>query len=1515
MVVGASSNRVTLSESDAGLRSSHADAAHRPSDRRTLHEGEGSSAAKRRTSTAIGGPRRSSKVGLGGGTSSSSRAGPKAIVTKTDAESFQSFAKTMHASAQKITQEVGSLYKKEQPGDGDSQPGSPKAPGSKGRASMAAKGDGDPAKRGSMHQGIADDGGEGRGSSGSSDSDSSKDGRAEQDEHESSEDDYDFKQSATKVTTLLDSLNCDARLEIMGSLNTFYNSRKAEVEDGLKELGSLEEEFQGREEETKHSMHTMLAAFEDKQMKEVKVLVKCNKTLSLGASNKLKTRRLFAKGSTKQSSKAKKSKKTMFAGDDDEEENEENEDQPSDEDKPKKSTEKSKARQARAAARKAKKQKSQQEGWNLEDDEEDEDGDEEDGDGGKGSDHESDEGEEDGDAAGAKATGAKSGLNLERGTVLEGLDVDGARRKLKEMHDIPAKVLAMIHLDDPPAGEILEAMAYVQEGQVELEKQAKLAAKACELSKAALESLVASAAGQSTAGASAAQPADGAVAQLIAEVRVGIFGANGEALPTGPDPEELEEECKMLEGMIAKQETDIEVCKKQRDRALKADQGTEGANKDEDAKSDGSEEEIEAKPRMFKSELRDGRIEAAQAAAATQLKRTESELAAKSDSAGKSALNRVASKLKVQRIVQQFTGVEGDPTADSTQKVPVSPTNAPAASPRNEKSNEKAVAAMQSNRDVQNLQERITEKEVKITKAREVHQRMKKEFAMLRYCAKKSDAGLEAILDSFNTEDAGGDSESSYESSDEEVAKKTKKGQDGKAKKRATVTQDSAFASEEGEDSDPEGQGADSDKKKKKDGAKKSRKSIAAPAKASSAKMKRSNTMEKAGVPSATADKNRKMDYASFQGQISTFNTRKLEEAEEDMKSRIEDLQNEITEDVALIKSEKKKQAALKKDMKKLKKNYKSMVKAHKGAPTSVEALDKQLRMLADGESKLQWQVEELTQELTKQQALLEKAQGEAKEAEERRLRQQGAATASPGQTMESLPSVDGSPAGAGADIASAERDGAGAVAAAPASALAGAIAPIADGRAGGVRFSEVATVAAGGKVGGVRFAEAEAPSVTAVPSTTDGAVPSAHKAKLAAAHTHVSFGIPAADEDTASATVATLSTAAKAPTVAKKSFADTMAEKKAAEKEKEKVDSRPSVNHEDLAELVRLQTHNEDIKAEIDEMMNKMQQLRTAMKRGRSDVLNNDSIKQIVGGPLTAEEQKPPPEYQSLKKEVRSKQNEVRGLRKRWWTDHKDLDSLAEKVKHHLHESGGSHHYDSQGHAQDKQRDAQPIVAQSLATNMSKTMSHKDHTQMPANWSANSRRTQHFGHQSTEHHDPFGHDAGDFEGTMISGSHINAQEHKAEPRTFQKSRTGVDALMASTTHFSASRDLKRRQSTHTSLGAQSSENLGEGMTMDATGSIGPAISEGGVRGRYGNVRKSLALAQHSIKDLIRDEEVDMHDRTVHESDTHRAPMAHPLAQEPEDTMHRRKTAKGILYPAQTFKQPVDLRRSKTDIY
>merc|ERR1712070_31830 len=86
----------------------------------------------------------------------------------------------------------------------------------------------------------------------------------------------------------MDSLNCDARFDIMDNLNKFYTHRKTMVDTDMCELEDIDEKFQERENDTKNSMQTMLSAFEDKQMKEVKVLVKCTNTLNLGAAGKLK---------------------------------------------------------------------------------------------------------------------------------------------------------------------------------------------------------------------------------------------------------------------------------------------------------------------------------------------------------------------------------------------------------------------------------------------------------------------------------------------------------------------------------------------------------------------------------------------------------------------------------------------------------------------------------------------------------------------------------------------------------------------------------------------------------------------------------------------------------------------------------------------------------------------------------------------------------------------------------------------------------------------------------------------------------------------------------------------------------------------------------------------------------------------------------------------------------------------------------------------------------------------------
>jgi len=101
--------------------------------------------------------------------------------------------------------------------------------------------------------------------------------------------------------------------------------------------------------------------------------------------------------------------------------------------------------------------------------------------------------------------------------------------------------------------------------------------------------------------------------------------------------------------------------------------------------------------------------------------------------------------------------------------------------------------------------------------------------------------------------------------------------------------------------------------------------------------------------------------------------------------------------------------------------------------------------------------------------------------------------------------------------------------------------------------------------------------------------------------------------------------------------------------------------------QLVKIQSKNEAIKADIDDMITKVQTLRKLMKQGKATHMTREQLRHALGMPDDSEKLKPPPEYFALKKEVRLKQNEVRSLRKRWWDDHKEFDIIVEKARRHL--------------------------------------------------------------------------------------------------------------------------------------------------------------------------------------------------------------------------------------------------------
>lgn len=104
------------------------------------------------------------------------------------------------------------------------------------------------------------------------------------------------------------------------------------------------------------------------------------------------------------------------------------------------------------------------------------------------------------------------------------------------------------------------------------------------------------------------------------------------------------------------------------------------------------------------------------------------------------------------------------------------------------------------------------------------------------------------------------------------------------------------------------------------------------------------------------------------------------------------------------------------------------------------------------------------------------------------------------------------------------------------------------------------------------------------------------------------------------------------------------------------------TVEEDDLKELMRLQQKNCELKGELDSISRKIQQLRKATGNGKMTIAAAASLRQSMGMSTQVQDHKPPPEYFDLKKELREKQEAVRGLRKRWWMDHKDLESIVGK-------------------------------------------------------------------------------------------------------------------------------------------------------------------------------------------------------------------------------------------------------------
>jgi len=103
-------------------------------------------------------------------------------------------------------------------------------------------------------------------------------------------------------------------------------------------------------------------------------------------------------------------------------------------------------------------------------------------------------------------------------------------------------------------------------------------------------------------------------------------------------------------------------------------------------------------------------------------------------------------------------------------------------------------------------------------------------------------------------------------------------------------------------------------------------------------------------------------------------------------------------------------------------------------------------------------------------------------------------------------------------------------------------------------------------------------------------------------------------------------------------------------------------VAQDEIHELVKLQTQNEIIKKEIQDVSGKSRQLRKKIARGRG--FTKEDICKIVGIDPDNLVAKPPPELTSLRKQLRSKLNDVKKLRSRWWADHREYEAIVKSMR-----------------------------------------------------------------------------------------------------------------------------------------------------------------------------------------------------------------------------------------------------------
>lgn len=1087
------------------------------------------------------------------------------------------------------------------------------------------------------------------------------------------DDEYDFLGAAHRVSYLVETLKTENLTDVMEQLNDWYCKRIDQMDDEKQTLDEAEEGYFVRENDNKDNLRCMIRSLDEKQTKEVSVLAACHNTLH-DASKARKER--FVNKREPQSEIVTESETIESTS---------GKPIPTEAQSPRKKSAtscnkatppvanpshspSSPSHAAKGHAKKRKALKTDRFGLSSTK-------------GGKEPNVDADEtesGECSGSENDAEDVGQQEGGEFVAKEVwqdnFKSFDVDKAKAIVKMMHASPAKASGS---NEVAPGTMLNFLVQVQEGQQQLERQLEIATKTIDCLKVAVTHTH----GEEV---EASNMSIQDVEELVEVVKDWVIGPDV-VHPTGPDPDALEEQVRELEAQVERKQVEIRDFMKKQERKKKLGQvrrsRVESQEHSDDSQESGSEgsvkgTDIKQTPVMQKSLMTDVRLDGAVAA-------TE------------------------QRPVEKVP-------PKASPKLQASPTTKTPRSKRNTVENQEPATRP--------MELRLASKSNEILQTKQLLHRMQQEHELLHWCAQKAEEGISSlVLDFRPPEPKPFDPDDAIWAWEHYIDKLTfspsprpvndapdsffnrrgsrsaePSGEEESRRNSVVTTRNSVSSSRRGSLKPPPevnlevlvaGNVAISSQNERPQAAMAAalaaqtvRKSSIKPSQGS-ANAPGSRRSRRAMEPPISAkvvcelapevptEFDSHADAIDAQPNVMNLQRSQLEIMEEE---KLKTLEAELNDQVShfkevssrlgsKIKEEKNRQKNLKKEITDFRKNYKTLTKNDKNAPATVAAVTSQLGYYSKTEADLREHIEQTQSELHKQNTMLEKAQSMAQVKEVAKGGQiPSSPQTSPQHRVSVLPggendllalTMRSSPF---ANLPMVNDNGTSSlqIPVAPSKIrpsqpdVPGVSISIAGGISGAGNFAHSSNeIASVGNFNGIGNALLD--------GTLTGAESSSRTGSFNVSGSSAVWGnsSSAVNSGVGNSAGAKNSTTPRANGSARPQQQDQPQFQNAAQ--------------EEFVELVKLQSKNEEVKSEIEDITSKVNKLRKMMKKSKGGSVSIEKMREIVGIPMNEnQDMKPPPEYYQLRKEVRQRHNEVKKLRKAWWDDHKDLDIILSRAR-----------------------------------------------------------------------------------------------------------------------------------------------------------------------------------------------------------------------------------------------------------